>query len=154
MKMRNLFDLARSEDAQSLVELALLTPLFLLLLFGVVDFGQAFYVANEIAGAAHAGAIYGSQNPNDTSGIETAVRDGAPDVTNLSVGTPTYGCECANGTGYSVNCSITPTCLGGLNVVYRVNLTVTDTYTPIVPFPGIPSSISLSSSASMRSAGS
>jgi len=156
MKKRNRFDVLRGEHGASLVEMAILLPLFPLLLFGVIDFARAYYLQIEIAGAAHAGAIYGSQNPTDTTGMQTAAQDDAPNVPSLSVGTPTYGCECATdttGSTYSANCSTTPTCSTS-NVVYRVNVKVTGTYTPIFPWPGIPSSISFSSSAAMRSAGS
>jgi Flp pilus assembly protein TadG len=154
MKKRNRFGLVRGEHGGSLVETALVLPFFLLLSLGAVDLGRAFYLAIEIAGAARAGAIYGSQNPNDTAGIRTVAQDDAPDVPNLSVGTPTYGCECADGTNFSASCSTTPSCASNLNVVYRVNITVTGTYAPLLGWPGVPSSMSFSSSASMRSAGS
>ena len=152
--MRILSSLWLGVAGASLVEFALVTPLFLALAFGAVDFGRAFYLAIEIAGAARAGASYGSQSPNDTTGIQTSAQNAAPDVPNLSVSSPTYGCECADGTNYSATCSVIPTCTGGLNYVYRVNVTVSGTYTPLVRWPGIPTSMSLSSSATMRSAGS
>jgi Flp pilus assembly protein TadG len=155
MKKRNRFDWLRDERGGSLVELGAMLPLFALMLIAVVDFGRAYYLAIEVAGAAHAAAMYGSQNPTDKTGMQNAAQDDAPNVPNLSVGTPTYGCECADGSSYSQNCSTTPSsCPSSLNVVYRVNVTVTGTYTPLLPWPGIPSSLALTSSASMRSAGS
>jgi Flp pilus assembly protein TadG len=155
MRKRNRFDLLRNEYGGSLVELAMTLPLFALMLLGSVDFGRAYFLATEVAGAAHAAAVYGSQNPTDTTGMQTAAQDDAPNVPNLSVTTPTYGCECADGSSYSASCATTPSsCPSSLNVVYRVNVTVTGTYTPLLPWPGIPSSLSFSSTASMRSAGS
>jgi Flp pilus assembly protein TadG len=153
MKERNRFDLLRAEDGASLVEMAVILPLFLLLVFGALDFGRAFYLELELTGAAHAAAVYGSENPTDTIGMQNAAQDDAPNVPKLSVGTPTYGCECADGTAYSASCASTPPCTTS-NVVYRVNVTVTMTYTPMFPWPGVPSSMSFSSSASMRSGGS
>jgi Flp pilus assembly protein TadG len=155
MKKRNRFHLLRDEHGASLLEMAFVLPLFLLLLFGAVDFGRAYYLSMEIAGAAHAAAMYGAQsvtNMTDTTGMENVAKDDAPNVPNLSVGTPTYGCECATdttGSTYSASCSTPPTCSGN-NEVYRVNVTVTGTYTPIFPWPKIPSSMTLSNSASMR----
>jgi len=141
------------QKGASLVELAAVLPLFLLILFGAVDFGRAYFLANEIAGAAHAAAEYGAQNPTDTTGISKAATADAPDVPSLLVGTPTYGCECSDGTSFSANCSASPTCT--YNVVYRVSVTVSANYTPLFPFlwkwGGVPSSISLSSTAVMRS---
>jgi Flp pilus assembly protein TadG len=153
MKKRNRFSLLREEHGASLAELAAVLPLFMLLLFGAVDYGRALYLQTEIAGAVHAAVMYGSQNPNDTTGMTNAAQDDAPNVPNLSIGTPTYGCECSDGTSYSANCSLTPSCPTN-NEVYRVNVTVTGTYTPLFPWPGIPSSMSFSNSASMRSGGS
>ena len=41
---------------QALVEFALIVPLFVLLLFGIVDFGRAVLASNSIANAAREGA--------------------------------------------------------------------------------------------------
>jgi Flp pilus assembly protein TadG len=155
MKLEQRLHFLRDERGASLVELAAMLPLFLLVLFGGLDFGRAFYLEQEIAGAAHAAAIYGSQNPTDTTGMQNAAEDDAPNVPNLSVGTPTYGCECPNGTAYSANCGTMPTTTtcSGPSAVYRVNVTVTATYSPLFPWPKVPSSMSFSSSASMRSGG-
>lgn len=163
MKKRNRLHLLRDEQGASLVELALLLPLFLLLTFGAVDIGRAFYLSIEVAGAAHAAAMYGAQNPTDTTGMQNAAVDDAQNVPNLSTSnvTVSYGCECATdtaGTTYSLSCAVPPTCTGN-NEVDRVNVKVTATYTTLFPWHwvgmgSIPSSFSLSSSASMRSAGS
>ena len=153
MKKLNRFNLLRDEQGASLVELAFVLPLFPLLLFGAVDFGRAFYLSVEVVGAAQAAAAYGSQNPTDIAGMQNAALDDAPDVPNLSAGTPTSGCECLDGSHYGTVCPTTATC-GGNNTVQRVNVTVTGTYSPLIPWPGVPSTMSLSSSASMRSGGS
>ena len=139
------------DHGTSLVEVALVMPFLLLLLLGAIDFGRAYYLAMEVAGAAHAGAEYGSQNPTDTTGIKAAAKADAPDLPGL-VSTPTYGCECSDGTSFSLNCGTKPTCTN--NVVYRVQVRVSATYTSWFPWPGIPANISLSSSATMRGAGS
>ena len=141
------------ECGASLVEMALLLPLFAVILFAAIDFGRACYLAIEIQGAARAGAVYGSRSPTDTTGIQAVAEDDAPDVPNLTVGTPAYGCECSDGTNYSASCATTPSC-SGKTEVYRVDVKVTGTYTPLLPWPGIPSTMNFSSTASMRSAGS
>lgn len=148
--------LLAADHGSSLVEVALTLPILLLLLFGVVDFGRAYYLSLEMAAAAHAGAEYGSQNPTDSSGITVAAQKGAPDVPNLTVATPAYGCECSDGTLYSSNCTNAPTCTS--NVVYKVQVSVSTTYRTWVPWSWarwgtLPSSIALSSSATMRNGG-
>lgn len=152
MKKRYRFHLLGDEHGASLVELAFVLPLFLLLISGAVDFGRAFYLSTEIVGAAEAAAAYGSLHPIDTTGMQNAAQDDAPDVPNLSVGTPIYGTECPDGTSYTANTTNMPSC-SGTTPVYRVNVTVTGIYKPLFSWPGLPSSMSLSSSAAMRSAG-
>ncbi len=152
MKFRLHCQIFRSMDhGSSLVEVALVIPVLLLLLLGTVDFGRVYYLAMEIAGAAHAGAEYGFQNPTDATGIQAAAMHDAPDVPNLAVATPAYGCECSDGSSFSANCSSTPRCTN--NIVYRVSVNVSTTFTPWFPWPGIPSTISLSNSATMRGGG-
>jgi Flp pilus assembly protein TadG len=144
--------LLRADEGSSLVELAFLTPLLFLLLLGTLDFGRAYYLAMEIAGAAQSGAVYGSTSPTDTTGMTAAATQDAPDVPGLSVSTPTFGCECSDGTLYSASCSSSPTSCAN-NVVYRVKVTVSATYKPMFPWPGVPSTIKLTNTASMRSGG-
>ncbi len=47
-------------SGQSLVEFALVFPIFLLLLFGLIDIGRYVYTANALNQAAREGARYGS----------------------------------------------------------------------------------------------
>lgn len=54
---------------QSLVEFALLLPLLILILVGVLDLGRAFNSYIVITNAARNGAYYGSMNPSDSTGI-------------------------------------------------------------------------------------
>lgn len=60
--MRKLIGLRRKkgEKGQSLVEFALLVPIFLLLLFAIVDFGMGFYSWITITNAAREGARLGA----------------------------------------------------------------------------------------------
>lgn len=48
-----------------MVELALLLPLLLLILFGMVEFGRAWYVTNTLTNAAREGARRASISPTD-----------------------------------------------------------------------------------------
>lgn len=144
------WNLAGSEEGNSLVEVALFLPLLLLLLMGVVDFGRAYYLADEVAGAAQAGAVYGMQNSSDTTGMANAAKLNAPDVSGMTA-TGAWGCECSDGTHRSANCTSAPSC--SVNVVYYATVTTTATYRPVIPWPGIGSSMTISRSVTMRSAG-
>jgi Flp pilus assembly protein TadG len=144
-----LLNIISSEAGNSLVETGIFLPMLLLLLMGVADFGRAYYLAIEVAGAAHAGAVYGAQNITDTTGMQNAAKLNSPDVSGL-VATGSWGCECSDGTASSASCTSTPTC--SVNVVYFAKVTTTVTYHPIMPWKGINSSMVLTSSTTMRSA--
>jgi len=76
----------KREDGQSLVEFTLVLPIFLLVLFAIVDFGMAFHAWITVTNSAREGARIGSVRA--TSGeIEQRVRDTATslDQTDLSV---------------------------------------------------------------------
>lgn len=145
----------RSEDGSSLIEVAIILPTLILMLLGVVDFGRAYYWVNELTGAAQAGAVYGSQNPTDTTGMQnTAIAD-APDITASSTEitgfavAASYGCECSDGSGVSAGCASAPSC--STNTVYYVKVTATASYKPLFPWPGIPATIPMSKTVTMRS---
>jgi hypothetical protein len=59
----------RSEAGASVVEAVLVTPLFLLLIFGIIELGAAFMNWNAIHGAAregaHVGSVYGASPESD-----------------------------------------------------------------------------------------
>jgi Flp pilus assembly protein TadG len=144
----NRLNIFRSEQGTSLVETAVLVPSLLMVLIGAIDFGRAYYLANEVAGAAQAGAVYGSTDITDTTGMTNAAKDDAPDVSGISV-TPSWGCECSDGTKASASCASTPTGCSA-NVVYYATVTASATYTPMFPWKGINSSIAIARKSTMR----
>jgi hypothetical protein len=77
LKLRSRF--TPDEDGQSLVESALVIPLFLLIVFNAVNFGYFFFIAINLASAPREGVEYsiqGSATPATPSlPAATAVRD-------------------------------------------------------------------------------
>jgi len=143
----------KADDGGAMVELAIVASLLIPILFGVVDLGRMYYEGIEVANAAHAGAEYGSLYPSDTTGITAAATQSAPDLTTLVIGTPTWGCECSDGSLYSASCAVTPACPAsvGTNVVHRVKVTASARFNWILPLPGVSSSsITLSNTATVR----
>jgi Flp pilus assembly protein TadG len=137
-------------DGSSLVEVALVIPICLLLFAGAVDIGQAFYVLTQVAAAAHAGAVYGVENPGDISGMESAAKGGSESIANLSASV-TYGCECSDGSSASVSCTDTPSCT--YNYVNYVDVVASATYSPFYSYAWIPSTLTFAREARMRTGG-
>ncbi len=99
-----------NENGQSLVEMALITPILILLLIGAADLGRAFYAYTAITNAAREGARYGASYPSNSSGIVTRVQN---EVANSQLSIPngniTSGCNTYTSGSYtkgsSVSCS-------------------------------------------------
>jgi Flp pilus assembly protein TadG len=74
------------ERGQSLVEFAMIIPLFLLLVFAIVDFGMGFYSWITVTNAAREGARVGAVGADEDT-ITTRVQDtaGSLDDGNLTV---------------------------------------------------------------------
>ncbi|MHB1295729.1 MAG: TadE/TadG family type IV pilus assembly protein [Anaerolineae bacterium] len=60
------------ETGANVAEFALVLPLLLFLLVGVIDFGRAFYSYIAITNASREGARYASKFPSDTPSIRDA----------------------------------------------------------------------------------
>jgi Flp pilus assembly protein TadG len=162
LKVRN-----SSERGQSLLEVALVTPLLLALLVGTIEFGRYTYLSILVANAARTGAAYGAQSlPQsvDATAIQTAANNdfqnngpstatlaitgGAPDGTYVSC-----GCD-SGGSVTSAICSTTAnpsagTCASGHWVV-MVSVKATATFNSLFTYPGIPQSITVVKTATMR----
>ena len=74
------------EKGQSMAEFAIVVPIFLLLLFAIVDFGMGFHAYITVTNSAREGARVGAIGANAAT-VETRVRDTADSLNqaNLSV---------------------------------------------------------------------
>ncbi|HEU5412064.1 MAG TPA: TadE/TadG family type IV pilus assembly protein [Candidatus Acidoferrales bacterium] len=158
-----------SQSGQTLLEVALLTPLLLLLLLGVIEMGRYAYIGILVGNAAHAGAMYGSENVDNSGnapGIQTAADNdfvnNGQSLSNLTVSSTT-SCGCDNGgtiSGLTNACStkVNPTIAdtaaacstGGGHWVIMCNVEASGTFSSLFSYPGIPSSIKIDRTATMR----
>jgi len=91
--------MSRSEAGAALIEMVIVTPVLLLLLFGLIQGGRAVDFALKVSDAAHAGVQFGSQNhatAADITGMETAATNDAA-TSGVSATASNY-CRCENGT--------------------------------------------------------
>ena len=93
---------------QATVEFALCVTVFLMIVFGTVDFGRAIFLKTELDNAVREGARYGKLHPTDSSGIASAVVNKA-NGTGLTAGRVTVSCGggCATGGTITVSASVT-----------------------------------------------
>lgn len=79
-------NLWKRERGQALVELAMLLPILLIILLGIIDFGRVFYAYVTITNAAREGARYGSLHVFQDAAIEQRVIDEAANTVTIDSG--------------------------------------------------------------------
>ena len=161
----------RDSRGAALVELALVTPLFLLLIMGSAEVGRVAYYAIEVENAARAGASFGAVNignANLTSSVQQASKNDAPDVSNLIVVTQGSACVCetlntstnsptfspASGTTSCTSATIT-SCTAESSasiqsVIEYVTVSTQADIDPLIYVPGLPSSYNLTGYSALR----
>jgi Flp pilus assembly protein TadG len=133
---------------QASVEMAFSVPLLIVLLLVAVEAGRICLVATGLSSAARAGVQYGAQNlttVSDTSGMQNAAKADAPNLTGMTA-TASYYCECSDG---SASTCLATDCASSHRLTY-VKVNTSATYTPLVNWPGIPTTTTLTSQAIMR----
>lgn len=85
----------RLRAGSAAVEFGLIAPVFIVVMFGVTDWGLALEQRMRLLAAARAGAQVALDNPtNEGSAITNAVNTAASGMTSLSVTPSTLFCEC------------------------------------------------------------
>jgi Flp pilus assembly protein TadG len=135
-------------NGQASVEMAFSVPLLIVLLLVAVEAGRICLVAVALSSAARAGVQYGAQNlttVSDTTGMQNAAKADAPNLTGMTA-TASYYCQCSNG---SASTCLATDCASSHRLTY-VKVNTTATYTPLVNWPGVPTTTTLTSQAIMR----
>jgi Flp pilus assembly protein TadG len=138
----------RRQGGAAIVELAFVLPLLLLLFLGAMDFGRVMYWSITLTHAARAGAQYGVQSTaiaDKSTAIRAAALAEAQDIGAIGVNSRRY-CLCPPQT--SVVC--TSTCSGYGPPRVFVEVTTDATFRTLVPWPGIPATVPMVRTASMR----
>jgi Flp pilus assembly protein TadG len=158
----------RRQSGQALIEMAFVVPLLLLLVLGVIEIGRYAYIAILVGNAARAGADYGAQSSAqsvDTTGIQNAAYyDFAGGTTSSSSAnglsrstltvTSVVACGCDSGgaiTSAGCTTGVNPTagaCTTGNWIVF-VSVTASGTFNALFSYPGIPTSITISRTATI-----
>jgi Flp pilus assembly protein TadG len=146
------------ESGQALLEVALVTPLLLVLALGVIEVGRYSYIAILVGNAARAGAAYGGQSlalsvdgPGIIQAADNDFQNNGQNVSNLTVtSNPSCGCD-SSGTITSELCSgkIAGSCSAGHWVV-MVTVEAKGTFNSLFNYPGIPKSITVDRTATIR----
>lgn len=137
--------LAVAETGQAILELAVLAPVFVALLVGLIEVGRFAHVGILVANAAHAGAQYGGQSliaAIDDTGMQNAALNDAQNIPGLTA-TATSFCQCADGTPSTCQPTVCP---ANHRLVF-VQVTATGTFASLFKYPGLPQTVSITRQA-------
>jgi len=142
------------ESGQSMLELALCLPLFLLLLRGGAEIANIAWASVQLNNAAHAGAAFASHNRGwvaDIGNIEQAAQNEAPKLTLTFPSDPVQACSCvhASANPAGTGCDTTTECPSPNVILDNITVTVQANVTPLIHYPGLPASYTLHASATM-----
>lgn len=145
--------MVRCDRGQSLLEVALTFPILLALLVGAVELGRVAYFSIAVSGAAQAGVLYGQRSQtaaSDNTGITQAAKNDAWNVPSLVV-TPSHSCFCmSTGAQTPATHCLLSDCSGSQRMVEYVQVNTSATITPMLNYPGLPSSFNLTGRATSR----
>jgi Flp pilus assembly protein TadG len=144
---------ARCDRGTSMIEFAIVAPVFIFLMIGIIEIGRYTYFAILAAHAARAGVQYGAQNlttaadaANSGPNTAAAALQDAQSLTNWKV-TSSILCTSNN---VSVACPTNSTGAVSPNNFYYVQVQVTGKFDSLLKYPGIPQQIPVTGSAIMR----
>ncbi|HYI14488.1 MAG TPA: TadE/TadG family type IV pilus assembly protein [Thermomicrobiales bacterium] len=127
----------KKSRGQSLVELAVLLPVLVMILAAAADMGRALTAYIAISGATREGAAYGMQSADqaiDTAGIATTVQN---DIGN-------------GGAIWGTSVGVVSSAPNDAQGYQQVVVTVSYSFSPIIPIPALPSTINMDRTVRMR----
>jgi Flp pilus assembly protein TadG len=137
---------------QAFVELALVLPIFILLLVGAAELGRIAFASIEVSNAARAGVAYAAQNhitASDTAGIQLAATQDATNIASMATPVVTQSCSCSDGTAITCATALT-NCTGTAHIIEFVQVKTSAVLNTVFHLPAIPNSITLRGKAIMR----
>ena len=122
--------MARGPSGQSMVEMALILPIFALFLVMTVDFGRVFFTHIQLTNAAREGAAFGASAPTNSAGITARATQERNVQSQGGENAISVTSACANQAGGPIACS---TASGGSGAGNRITVTVVEPFTFFTP---------------------
>lgn len=131
------------------VEFALIAPVFIIFLLGIIDAGFAIYTNMQVQTSSHAGMQYAVARGYNVAGITSAITN-ATTASNISVPfAPIQFCGCPSETGV-VGATCGGSCPDGGVAGTYVSVFARGTYTTLLSYPIIPNSLTFTEQSTVR----
>jgi Flp pilus assembly protein TadG len=145
---RRLAALRDACEANAVIEFSIAAPVLAIIFVPLIDIGMAVYQQMQVQDAAQAGAQYAMAHGWNSSAIQSAVTN----ATALSVSAspaPSKTCGCPNSSSVST-ATCGSTCSDGQAAGTYVTVGAQVTYTPLLPYPTMGNSVTLSAQTTAR----
>jgi Flp pilus assembly protein TadG len=129
------------------VEFAMIVPMIMFMFLAMTDLGVGIYTDMRVNNAAQYATEYALVNGYDSNAIVNAVKS-ASNLTGMSV-SPAQFCGCPGSTQVT-RTACSASCGDGTTAGQYAQISVTDTYATIIPYPGLPASFPLSAQSTVR----
>jgi Flp pilus assembly protein TadG len=140
-------NLRRDQRGVTAIEFAVIAPVMIGMFVSISDFGLGLYTQVQLANAAQSGAAYAMQKGYNSDTMKT-VAQASTRLTGVTVATSQF-CGCPSATGVTVT-SCTASCGDGLTAGTFAQVIASKTYSTLLSYPGIPSTINMSETATAR----
>lgn len=146
MKLRELLrSVLGSNGGNAVVEFALITPVLLIMIMGLVDAGRAIGANARLGNGVTAGLRYALADSYDTTSISSAALDGSRFAAGEATVAVRRFCECPDGS--AIVC--TDTCTAGFRRIF-VEVAMTHTQATVFSYPVIGSEVTVSRTSSLQ----
>ncbi len=146
----SLLKLLRSQSGAAMVEFAIALPFLVFMVIGVVEVGRYMYFGILAAHAAEAAAEYGSQTLATAADITGMKNAASADSAGLSTFLASPAPLCLQTSGDSSTPVACPTGTPPAGTIEYVQVNVTGTFHSLLNYPGMPNSLPVSASTTMR----
>jgi len=138
----------RSRRGAATLEFAVVGVTLVMLGLGAADFGRLYYESIAVTGAAEAGALFGSRNPETARDSEAVRAFVAADLGPDAEIEADFYCDCPDRPGAAVACGASCPSYGEPRLYVRTR--VSKRFQTIGRYPGIPFETPLGATSVMR----
>ena len=137
-----------ARDGNAAIEFSIAAPVLVIIFVPMIDIGMMVYQQMQVQDAAQAGAQYAMAHGWNSSSVQSAVTSATPLSVSASPA-PSKSCGCPDGSSVSA-ASCGSNCSDGRPAGSYVTVSAQATYTPLIPYPVMGSSVTLSAQATAR----
>ena len=148
--VRMIVDRREGTEGVAGVEFAFFATALILLTVSALEFGMGFYRKMQVYDAAQAGAQYVIKNGyTSSSSVTSAVTSATANSEITASPAPSQSCGCPAASGITAT-TCGNSCADGTLAATYVTVSASGTYTPILSYPGLLSSYTFTSAATVR----